>query len=57
MTPKQFKAAREKLGLSQAKLAEKIRVSGSRTIRRWERSEREIPGPVQILIERMVDEL
>ena len=49
MTPKQLKAIRAKLGLSQAQLADKLGVH-PRTMRRWELGEREISGPVEHLI-------
>ena len=51
MTPDEFKAAREKLGLSQNRLAQLFRVADGRTVRRWEAGDRDIPGPAQVLIE------
>lgn len=53
MTPEQLKAARQRLGLSQNQLAKDLRLGkdGGRTVRRWELAEREIPGPVEVLIE------
>lgn len=42
MNPEQFKAARRKLGLSQAKLAKLLGVSSARTVRRWEAGDRDI---------------
>ena len=50
-TPSGFKAAREKLGLSQNALARLFRVSGGRTVRKWESGERDIPGPAQVLLD------
>lgn len=50
MTPADFKAARHTLNLSTAQLARLFRVSGGRTVRRWESGESAIPGPAQVLI-------
>ena len=50
MTPKQFQDYREKLGLSQAELALVFGVASDRTVRRWEAGERDIPGPVVVLM-------
>ena len=41
---------REKLGLTQAQLAEKFRVVPS-AVNHWESGARAIPGPVMVLIE------
>lgn len=49
MTPNEFRALREHHRLSQARLAELIHVDIG-TIGRWERAERQIPGPVQVLM-------
>ncbi len=63
MSPDQMKAARRRLGYTQAQLAKELRMGkdGARSIRRWELGEREIPGPVVVLIEQWlgfpVDEL
>ncbi len=51
MTPAEFKRIRESAGLTQTELGERIRVSDRRTIRRWEKGEREISGPVSLLME------
>lgn len=51
MRPEQLKAARLALGLSQNEFAELVRVSTGRTVRKWEDGEREIPGPVTVLVE------
>lgn len=53
MLPEQLKAARKALRMSQADLARELRLgeNGERTVRRWERGERDIPGPVTVLIE------
>jgi transcriptional regulator with XRE-family HTH domain len=50
-TPGQLKAAREKLGLSTENLARVLRVEDGRTVRRWEAGDREIPGPVIVVME------
>lgn len=56
MTPDQLKSARQSLRLSQAGLAAELRLGGdgARTVRRWERGEREIPGPVAVALEYML---
>lgn len=51
MTPTTFKAIRERAGLTQGQLALRLRLSDSRTIRRYEDGSREISGPVSILME------
>lgn len=50
MTPTEFKEARRKLGLSAQGLADAVHVAEGRTVRRWESGERDIPGPVLVLI-------
>lgn len=50
-TPAALRAAREALGLSADGLAKMVRVDDGRTVRRWESGEREIPGPVSVLLE------
>jgi DNA-binding transcriptional regulator YiaG len=51
MTAEEFKSIRKGLGLSLAQLGEKLRVKDQRTMRRWEDGEKEISGPVSILME------
>jgi DNA-binding transcriptional regulator YiaG len=53
MSPDQLKAARQRLGYTQRQMASELRLgeNGARTVRRWELAEREIPGPVEALIE------
>ncbi len=51
MTPTTFKAIRQRAGLTQSGLAAMLRIADIRTIRRWETGEREISGPVSILME------
>ena len=56
MTPETFKRIRtERLGLTQTQLAAVLRVDDLRTIRRWEKGERAISGPVSYLME-LLDE-
>jgi DNA-binding transcriptional regulator YiaG len=54
MTPTTFKSIRKRAGLTQAGLASRLRLSDSRTIRRYEEGSREVSGPVSILME-MID--
>lgn len=46
-----FKAIRLRAGLTQAQLAVRLRIEDLRTIRRYETGERQISGPVSILME------
>ena len=50
MTPTEFKAIRHALGLSAQGLARALGVSDGRTVRRWEAGDRDIPGPVRVLM-------
>lgn len=50
MTPDTLKAARSTFGLTQARLATRLRISTRQYIR-YEVGDTEIPGPVSILIE------
>lgn len=56
MTPDELKQARRKLGLSTQKLAYALKMGdhGGRTVRRWERGDSAIPGPVAVAIEFML---
>lgn len=51
MTPTQFKAIRQRAGLTQSGLASVLRISDGRTVRRWENGSRQVSGPVTILME------
>jgi DNA-binding transcriptional regulator YiaG len=51
LTPSTFKSIRERAGLTQSGLAARLRISDLRTIRKWEKGEREISGPVSLLME------
>lgn len=57
MTPKQFKSARKKLGLSQKGMAELLRLKSSRSIRYYESGERDISGPIEFLVEKLLKEI
>lgn len=51
MTPAELKSARHALGLSAEGFARLVRVESGRTVRRWESGERDIPGPVAVLVD------
>lgn len=51
MTPAEIKSIRERAGLTQDQLAKLLRLSDSRTIRRYEDGSRAVSGPVSILLE------
>ncbi|HAJ19771.1 MAG TPA: hypothetical protein DCL95_06865 [Rhodospirillaceae bacterium] len=51
VTPAQFKSIRERAGLTQGQLARVLRLSDSRTIRRYEDGSRTVSGPVSLLME------
>jgi DNA (cytosine-5)-methyltransferase 1 len=53
VTPPEIKAARQRLGLSQGGLAERLRLgpNGERTVRRWESGETPITGPASLALE------
>ncbi|MDE3114178.1 MAG: helix-turn-helix domain-containing protein [Pseudomonadota bacterium] len=55
MTPADLKAARKELGLSQAEFARVVGVASDRTVRKWEDAERDIPGPVIVLVGLMLE--
>lgn len=50
MTPAELKSARKALGLSAEGFARFVRVQSGRTVFRWEAGERDIPGPVIVLV-------
>lgn len=54
MTPEQFRQIREAADLSRAQLAKILRIKEVKTIYRYEHGEREISGPVSLLME-MID--
>ena len=51
MTPTEFKLIRERADLTQSQLARVLRLSDSRSIRRYEDGSRAISGPVTIILE------
>lgn len=55
MTPDQFRQIREAAALSRAQLAKVLRIKEVKTIYRYEHGEREISGPVSLLME-MIDQ-
>lgn len=50
MTPAEFRHIRHALGLSTEGLARVLSVHSGRTVRRWEAGDRNIPGPVRVLM-------
>ena len=54
MTPDEFLALRVRLGLSHENMGVLLGV-GDRTVRRWENGERDIPGPVVLLMDIILD--
>lgn len=55
MTPNELKSARHTLGLSAESFARAVHVESGRTVRRWEAGERDIPGPVIVLLRIWLD--
>ena len=53
MTPEEFKAARQAVGLSTQQAAADALECDLRTVRRWENGERGIPGPVRVALRLM----
>jgi DNA-binding transcriptional regulator YiaG len=51
MTAAELKSARHALGLTVDGFARIVRVQSGRTVRRWESGERDIPGPVKVIVE------
>lgn len=51
MLPSTFKAIRQRAGFTQSGLAAFLRISDNRTIRKWEAGDREISGPVTLIME------
>jgi DNA-binding transcriptional regulator YiaG len=51
VTPDELKDARHALGLSAESFARVVNVESGRTVRRWESGERDIPGPVQVIVD------
>jgi DNA-binding transcriptional regulator YiaG len=57
MTPAELRSARAALGLSAAALARALELGkgGDRTVRRWEAGERDIPGPVRVVLRMLLE--
>jgi DNA-binding transcriptional regulator YiaG len=55
MTPADLKEARKALGLSAEGFARLVGVQSGRTVRRWERGDRDIPGTVERLLEALAE--
>ena len=55
MTPEEFRAARERLGLSVGALARRLGVN-VRTVRRWQNGHHNIPAPVAVAVAALVCE-
>lgn len=51
MTPAELKSKRHALGLSAERFARLVRVRSGRTVRKWEAGDRDIPGPVEVIVE------
>jgi len=56
MKPEKIKSIRQALGLSQQELAERLRLSDSRVVRRWEAGTRSVSGPTEIALEYILRE-
>lgn len=54
MSPEEFKKVRYRLGMSQNDFADMIGLGSDRTVRRWEEGVKDIPGPVELLLELIV---
>ena len=50
MTSAELKSARQSLGLSAEAFARLVRVADGRPVRRWEAGDRDIPGPVIVIL-------
>lgn len=57
MTPAEFKAIRNKAGLSANKLAKLLRLSDGRVIRMYEAGDRPISGPIAKIMEGLRDSM
>jgi len=51
MTPAELKSKRHALGLSAEGFARAVRVQSGRTVRKWEAGQRDIPGPITVVLE------
>jgi DNA-binding transcriptional regulator YiaG len=55
MTPEELKLARHALGLSAERFASLVNVQSGRTVRKWEAGDRDIPGPVSVLTQAIME--
>lgn len=55
MTPAELKSAMKALDLTDEGLVNLVRVKSSRTVRYWKTGEREIPGPVVVILDALID--
>jgi transcriptional regulator with XRE-family HTH domain len=56
MTPVQFKDARKALGLTQKECAKALGLKTSRAIRQYEAGERQVSGPVAMLVAMLLEQ-
>jgi transcriptional regulator with XRE-family HTH domain len=56
MKPSEFKDARISMGLSQSKMAEALGLKTSRAIRQYEAGERQVSGPVAVLVAMLLEQ-
>ncbi len=56
MTPVQFKDARKALGLTQKECAKTLGLKTSRAIRQYEAGERQVSGPVAMLVAMLLEQ-
>ena len=56
MTPTQFKDARKALGLSQNAMAKALGLKTSRAIRQYQTGERQVSGPVAVLVAMLLEQ-
>ena len=55
MTGNELREAHRKLGLSASGAARLFQVSSGRTVRRWWSGERDVPGPVIVLTQALME--
>lgn len=55
MTGDELRRARAALGLSTEGLARLVDVQGGRTVRKWEAGDRDVPGPVAVLLRALME--
>lgn len=51
MKPGELKSKRHALGLTAEGFARMVRVQSGRTVRKWEAGDRDIPGPVIVILD------